>query len=108
MARSRSESTESHWRQLIEEWSRSGQTQPAFCRQRDVSLWSFRSWRGRLLKRDGQRTRRSPRRFTPVEVIPSANGSTVEITLTNGRTLRVPSALDPQQVGRLISVAESC
>ena len=37
-----------YWGKRITEWERSGQTQRAFCAQRDLALSTFRWWRIRF------------------------------------------------------------
>ena len=39
---------EQAWRQVITEWSQSGQSQVAFCRERQISRYRFVYWKQRL------------------------------------------------------------
>ena len=99
------ESREAYWREQIAAWAGSGLNQREFCRQRSISLWSFRSWRTRL---DGPRKHKGRRgnkpHFLPVQV--TANATPVEVALRNGRILRVPCDLAPAAVGQLAAALE--
>ena len=96
-------SREAFWRDVVKGWPRSGLTQAAYCRRRGVSVCSFHAWRRRL---GGPRraTKVRPAEFIPVEIHPSP--ANIEVLLTNGRVLRVPSGWDAEAVGRLAVALE--
>ena len=50
-----------YWRKLISAWSRSGQTQAAFCRKQGVKYWSFCWWKRKLALEGGGAGHRRPR-----------------------------------------------
>ena len=117
---SRSQSREAYWRKILNEWSCSGLTQAAFCRKRAISVYCLRWWKRELSRRrpasataKGQRKRASSKRrsdhpsqpvFLPVSVAPAS--VLLEIVLTNGRVIRVPSGSDLEAIGKLASVLE--
>lgn len=41
------------WREIINEWKRSGESKAAFCREWGIAIWQFHYWCGRF-KGDGQ------------------------------------------------------
>ncbi len=112
---SRSLSREAYWRRVLDEWSRSGLTQAAFCRKRAIPVWSFRWWKHELPRRrpvsatvKGQRKQASTKQqsehpsqpaFLPVRIAPAS--VLLEIVLTNGRVIRVPSGCNPEMIGKL-------
>jgi transposase len=51
-ARTYNPEKEQAWRQKIAEWSRSGQSQVAFCRERQISRYRFVYWKRRLESND--------------------------------------------------------
>jgi hypothetical protein len=68
-----------------------------------VSVWSLWAWRRRLA--GGERSGETPpAEFIPVEIRPSP--ASIEVLLTNGRVLRVPSGWDAEAVGRLAVALE--
>ena len=95
---------------------RSGFTQAAFCRQRQVNPGTFAWWKRQLTARaDGDETQESPgrrrrgsktERFVEVQ-FPTAATPVCEIVLARGRTIRLFGALDPVSVARLITAVES-
>ncbi len=117
---SRSHSREAHWRSVLDEWSRSGLTQAAFCRKRAISVYCLRWWKRELPRRrhvtatvKGQRKQASSKQrpehpsqpaFLPVRIAPAS--VLLEIVLINGRVIRVPSGCDLEAIGKLASVLE--
>ena len=46
---------ELRWRERIEAWRRSGQTQREFCQAHGIAAGSFSHWKGELVRRAGLR-----------------------------------------------------
>jgi transposase-like protein len=106
---------ERHWRQLVEQWQRSGQSVRAFCASHDLSEQSLYWWRRELAARDHQATPAAeappPPRFVPVHVraepvAPLADGL-IEVVLCNGRRLRAASDVEPRRLAELVSALEA-
>lgn len=105
-----------HWQGLLREQARSGLTQAAFCRQRQLNPGTFAWWKRRLADgADGGETHGSPgrrrrgsktERFVEVR-LPSAATPVCEIVLARGRTIRLFGSMDPASVARLITAVES-
>jgi hypothetical protein len=73
-----------YWRQLIEEQEKSGKSVRTFCRERDLGEYSFYTWRQRLRKEQ-------PVTFALVDTGASPEHVGIELILTSGDRLRVPS-----------------
>ncbi len=96
--------TEAQWRDLIEQCASSGLTQEVFCKERGVSVCTFRDWKHRLFP--GRRSKRGQCKaaFVPVDV--TGVSAQIEIVLTNGRVLRVSGGVDSEAVSRLATALE--
>lgn len=124
MARKRVESSEREalWQRLVGEWRESGLTQEAFCRERRVSVASFRWWKWKLgLPGRGEtasvsvggRPERPLPAFVPVRIVePAARSVTVpgggsfELELPGGWRLLVPGDFEAESLARLLTVVE--
>ena len=98
-----------HWQSLVSGQQTSGQSIAAFCRTREVSEGLFYYWRKRL------REAAAPE-FVEVHVAkprarpqPSRAGlaSSIEVRLSNGRSLIVPPEFDASHLRALLPVVES-
>jgi len=108
-----------HWQALVQEQERSGLTQAAFCRQRQINPGTFSWWRRKFRTDTGSESARSthsqrgrsspdPLRFMEVEVV-GTRSKHYEIVLPSGWVLRVPTDFDFENVTRLIqAVASAC
>jgi hypothetical protein len=122
---------ETHWRKVLAEWSKTGLTQTAFCRERGLSLSAFGWWKGELARRDAERgpkqrakshargSRGKTTGFLPVRVMgsrePGGAGERVgigdgciglEVVLVNGRRVRVGSDVDDELLAKVVRVLE--
>jgi Transposase. len=98
-----------NWQSLVSEQQTSGQSVAAFCRTREVSEGLFYYWRKRLREA-------AAAEFVEVHVAkaqprpqPSRAGlaSTIEVRLSNGRSLIVPPEFDASHLRALLAVVES-
>ncbi|HQH25888.1 MAG TPA: hypothetical protein PLP17_00715 [Oligoflexia bacterium] len=90
---------QSQWKKLIAQWERSGQTRSEFCEKRGLSLHQFTYWRtelGKAQQPDG--------RFVQI----SGNGSAepLEIRLSNGTTIKIPSRFDQAALKNVLQVLQ--
>ena len=90
---------EPFWRDLIDRWKASCHSVAAFCAAHHVSQATFYAWRKRLAARPRCQTPPAPA-FAPVRVVPDP---TAEVILPNGLIVRVPGAMDPTAVARLVA-----
>jgi hypothetical protein len=105
------------WNAICNDFRRSGLTQAEFCRKHDISLVSFRHhfYKPRSSKPTPSNDR-SPaateNRFLAVTILPdpaplaTVSQPHLEIVLSNGRRIAVPSGFDPQTLRRLIPIVE--
>ena len=97
------------WRSLVSEQEESGQSVAAFCRVRGLPVSHFYYWKKRL------REVATPP-FVEVQVAKphlrsrhsrSALGPTIEVRLSNGRSLIVAPEFDASHLRALLAVVES-
>lgn len=97
------------WRSLVSEQEESGQSVAAFCSARELPESQFYYWKKRL------REVATPQ-FVEVQVAKphlrpkpsrSALGSTIEVRLSNGRSLMVAPEFDASHLRALLAVVES-
>lgn len=119
---------ELQWRERIEAWRRSGQTQQEFCRAHGLSAGSFSHWKAELVRREGlrasagaadaaapsgDRRERSPEALSWNEVRWPAGAAEVagdcgglEIVLPRGLSVRLGPRFEAESLRRLLSVLE--
>jgi hypothetical protein len=102
---------EQHWRQLLERWQRSGLSVRAFCRRHRLAEPTFYAWRRTL--REGDRRAYACQgpggvTFLPVHVEDDHTDppASLELVLSGGRQLRIPSGFDPATLRALLAVLE--
>ena len=116
---SQSHTVNSRWNAIVSDFRRSGLTQAEFCRQRNISLASFRyhfykPHSPKPAPSDARsRSSATPdHQFLPVTVLPdpifssTASQPHLELILSNGRRIAVASGFDTQTLRRLIAVVE--
>ncbi len=102
---------------LINDFRRSGLTQAEFCRQREISLHSFRyhlyqPHPSKPTLSDDRTSAGAPNHFLPVTILPdpilsiAASQPHLELILSNGRRIAVAPGFDTQTLRRLIAVVE--
>jgi hypothetical protein len=97
---------ESRWRDRLARWKRSGQTVRAFCLAQGLNENNFYAWRRELAARDRQAAA-PPATFVPLRV---AAPAVLEVVLTTGVIIRVPTGADLATVARLVAAlgAQPC
>lgn len=92
----------SDWYALIREWEASEISQPAFCRQKQISYNTFTYWRGKLLKESHVNSKPC---FSKVAVSTPANHhqaqASVMIELASDKKIIIPLGASDQQLKRL-------
>jgi hypothetical protein len=108
---------ERFWRQVVRRWRRSGLGVREYCVGESLSEANFYAWRRELARRD-QETTVDAAGFVPIQVRPdvvatasvpdvaAAAPAAIDVLLTNGRVLRVPSGFDAALLRQLLAVAE--
>lgn len=103
MAQKRHIEREAYWQEKVNEYIGSGLTQREFCRQQDVSYWSFNSWHRRLA---------TPKETGLVEVtdrVQAAQTSpaeSIEILLQSGLRIRIPEQFNPEALALIVDTLE--
>jgi hypothetical protein len=130
---SQSHTVNSRWNAIVGDFRRSGLTQADFCRQRNISLASFRYHFYKPASSEPARSDRyspaspvspkpapsdarssasSDHQFLPVTIIPdpilssTASHPHLELITSNGRRIAVAPGFDTQTLRRLIAVVE--
>jgi hypothetical protein len=119
---------ELQWRERIEAWRRSGQTQQEFCRAHGLCAGSLSHWKAELVRREGlrasvrtanaaapsgERRERSPEALSWNEVrwpagvaeVAGAGGG-FEIVLPRGWSVRLGPRFEAESLRRLLGVLE--
>ena len=88
-----------HWRKVIDEQARSGQSVHSFCVGRGFTDPSFYYWRKRLAKEE-------PVSFALVAARGSGpeGGSSLELDLGSGQRLHIPCGVDASTLRTVLSV----
>jgi len=89
-----------YWGKRITEWERSGQTQRAFCAQRDLALSTFQWWRMRGKRRDAMKVA-TP--FLPIAMGAMSAMNVVEVELRSRTRMRFEGEAALQAVAQLVA-----
>lgn len=99
------------WRRLLLEYSKSGMSQAAFCKSKDVSAHQLGYWRAEIQKRDSEKSgypasKDEPPVFLPVKVTDQvAAPKVMEIRCRDGIVIQIPENVSADTfvlVGKLI------
>jgi hypothetical protein len=95
------------WEEVLRAWKRSGLSGSAYCRKSRISPPSFYAWKRRLAGPQSPVVR-GRQAFLPVSVV-TAGGEThpvVELTLLNGRVLRLYREMPAPALAELVRALE--
>jgi transposase-like protein len=119
MAWRRDRRKEQLWRRLVREQAQSGRSVREFCNARGLAESAFYFWRRELQARDGKEGRiktRAVSAASSASAAPSFAAVTVteldslspaiEVVLTSGVRVRIPSGFDPQTLREVLSLLE--
>jgi len=102
---SKRETNRQRWRERIDAWEASNQTQEVFCTTHHLAFASFRRWR-RIFKAqdsEGVVTAAEPVRFLSVRVNDTAS-SNLTVLIQNDLRIEVPSGFNPHLLQQIIQV----
>ncbi len=105
--------TDSEAKEVVEGQEASGRTIRAFCKEHDVSEQRFHWWKTKLKKKApgytqaGNASKARKRKLVEVRVRETTSSSPLELALSGGRVLRVPTGFDETELKRLLSVLEA-
>lgn len=99
------------WRRHLDSQSASGLSIRAYCREHGLTESSFYQWRKRL-SRDNALCEPAHPMFVPVRIQPAPAQTdnptcALEVSLTNGRMLRVRPGFDAVTLQRVVSALEA-
>jgi len=100
VAGSKAAAKRAYWGKRITEWERSGQTQRAFCAQRDLALSTFQWWRMRGKRRDAMKVA-TP--FLPIAMAAMSAMNVVEVELRSRTRMRFEGEAALQAVAQLVA-----
>jgi len=75
---------------LPEQWRNSGLTQREFCDRKGISVATFSYWRGKELRGEIPKSPIAKPSFTEVVVEQPTAEQVIEISFSNGTTVRIP------------------
>ncbi len=101
---SKREINRQRWRERINAWKNSTQSQKAFCEDQHVGLASFQRWR-RILKAGDSEATASPEpvRSLPVKV-QAETPSNLTILIHDNLRIEVPAGFNPQLLQQVIQI----
>ena len=111
--------TPAQWRELVQGWPRSGETQAAYCRRHSIAVSTFHRWRERL--RQATQTRQpalSADALQPVTLLPvrladrpppssQEAGAALTVVFTNGLRLEIAAGCDPRTLRQVIDLLQT-
>jgi hypothetical protein len=83
-----SEALSAHWRQLVDAWRNSGQSQRAFCREQDLIYEQFVYWRRKFEQQGNGAASRPSSALVPVIYQPELAEHGLSLVLPNGIEVR--------------------
>ena len=93
---------------LLLELEASGQSLAAFARERGLETWRLYEARRKAGGGGPRRKRRDDVGLAPVEVRAATSEDPLELALTSGHVLRIPSGFDEAELRRLLGVLAGC
>ena len=102
---SKREINRQRWRERVNAWKESDQSQKAFCEERHLGLASFKRWHG-IFKAQSSQSTETPAeavRFAPVRVRESAR-STLTILIQEDLRIDVAAGFNPHLLRQIIEV----
>lgn len=93
----------SFWQAHVKAQNASGLTQRVYCRQNDISYWSFNSWKRRIENESVQFHEISP---TIVPALP-VESRRIEITVNNIIRISVPDGFSSDTLREILTVMDA-
>ena len=94
------------WQKIIETWKNSGMSIRAFCKAEGLQESTFYNWRKKLTDSQSQANEqvlKDPSAFIKV-ALPESEHAFLELELSSGSTLRIPSGADKKTLSGVLSV----
>jgi len=90
------------WREQINAWQQSGQTQKMFCQQQRLGLASFQRWR-RIFETEENSSNPPPVAFLPVSM-KETNPANLTVVVNDNLRIEIPAGFDPNALRQIIEV----
>lgn len=101
---SKRELNRQRWQKTFETWKQNGESQQAFCKQRQLGLASFQRWR-RIFEKEENQKRTEAVSFLPVRVRDRDKPlSNLTVRINHGLCIEVPAEFDPKVLEQIIQV----
>jgi len=93
------------WQRIMEARRESGLSVVAFCQKEGISEAAYYYWRKKLSQDGSQPLEKSSPAFLEV-VMPERKATDLELVLSSGHTVRIPTGVDPQRVREFLLVLQ--
>jgi hypothetical protein len=97
---------ERHWRKRLARWKASGLTVREFCDREGVTPTALAHWRKEIAARDARRAATVGPLFVPAGVVPAPTSPALEVALSGGRVVRVPTGFDTLHLRAVVAALE--
>lgn len=94
--------------QLLTDLEASGQSLAAFARERGLETWRLYEARRKSGGGGPSRKRRQAVELAPIEVRATTSAGPLELALSSGHVLRIPTGFDEAELRRLLGVLAGC
>jgi transposase-like protein len=111
--------TPAQWRELVQGWPRSGETQADYCRRHGIAVSTFHRWRERLRQETQPRQPVSADALQPVTLLPvrladrpppppsPETSAALTVVFTNGLRLEIAAGCDPSTLSQVIGLLQT-
>jgi len=82
--------------EILEAFERSGLTQQAFCREKELSVATFSNWRRKAAAGDGAALR-------PVRLTEASTGPAIAVRFPDGLEVFFPSGSGPEEIAAVVA-----
>ena len=97
--------TREYWKNRIEKWQKSGKSMAQFCRDENLSYWTFRDWKGRF-KKDTEKSKSGLVKLDISNNLGKGKSSPIEVCVGPSRIL-VPIDFDETHLLRIVKSLRS-
>jgi hypothetical protein len=110
MANSKLSAKAEFWQQVLDEYRQCGSTVKSFCASKGISVPSFYQWKQRLQSKPAVPSNHSivPVKLISVQPRTSDSNRFVQIFTPSGFSIRIDSAMPPDDLAGLLHAVESC
>jgi len=101
----------SYWKQIMEDWQRSGISQQQYCEIKKINFHTFSYWRGHLKGESDEKAGavKTINKFMPITIVSNDEIKADEeliLYLRNGRKIKISKGFDEETLQRLMRCAD--